>query len=160
MIQLSAFGSTNPQVKKLNVTNLQLITNTGTPVAINVLIVPSIATPLENTVKTPLLKDLPYLRGLQLANPVTKSDSFEISLLVGADHYWDLIGDHCLWRWTNSSQLTTWISSVRSNFNHAPTKTGEHNQSSVHGHQSYTRRGRFTRFVAHGIYWHFTNCIT
>ena len=94
MIQLSAFGSTNPQVKKLNVTNLQLITNTGTPVAINVLIVPSIATPLENTVKTPLLKDLPYLRGLQLAHPVTKSNSFEISLLIGADHYWDLVGDH------------------------------------------------------------------
>ena len=94
MIQLSAFGSTNPQVKKLNVTNLQLITNTGTPVAINVLVVPSIATPLENTVKTPLLKDLPYLRGLQLAHPVTKSDSFEISLLIGADHYWDLVGDH------------------------------------------------------------------
>ena len=81
-------------MRKLNVANLQVIINTRTPVFINVLIVPSIATPLENTVKTPVLKDLPYLRGFQLAHPVTKSGSFEISLLIGADHYWDLVGDH------------------------------------------------------------------
>ena len=87
-------NNTTLSLKKLNVANLQVITDTGTPVSINVLIVPSIATPLENTVKTPVLKDLSYLRGLQLAHPVTKSDSFEISLLIGADHYWDCVGDH------------------------------------------------------------------
>ena len=93
-IQLSAFGSTNPQMKKLNVANLQVITNTGTSTSITVLVVPSIATPLENIMKTSVLTHLPYLKGLQLAHPVTRSDSFEISLLIGADHYWDLVGDH------------------------------------------------------------------
>lgn len=93
-IHLSAFGSTNPQMKKLSIANLQVITNTGTSVSITVLIVPSIATPLENTMKTSALTHLPYLKGLQLAHPVTRSDSFEISLLIGADHYWDLVGDH------------------------------------------------------------------
>lgn len=93
-IQLSAFGSTNPQVKKLNMATLQVITTTGIHVPITVLIVPSIATPLENTVKTSILTQLPYLNGLRLAHPVTRSDSFEISLLIGADHYWDLVGDH------------------------------------------------------------------
>ena len=93
-IQLSAFGTTNPQVKELNVANLQVITNTVMTISITVLIVPSIATPLENTVKTSTLSQLSYLKGLQLAHPVTRSDSFEISLLIGADHYWDFVGDH------------------------------------------------------------------
>ena len=93
-IQLCAFGCTNPQVKKLNVATLQVITNSGVPITITVLIVPSIATPLENSVNTSTLTHLPYLEGLQLAHPVTRSDSFEISLLIGADHYWDFVGDH------------------------------------------------------------------
>lgn len=71
-IQLSAFGPTNPQVKKLDIANLQVIANTGTPISITVLIVPSIATPLENTVKTSILTHLSYLKGLQLVHPVTR----------------------------------------------------------------------------------------
>ena len=70
-IQLSAFGCTNPEVKKFNVTTLQVITNSGTPESITVLIVPSIATPLENSVNTSTLTHLPYFKGLQLAHPVT-----------------------------------------------------------------------------------------
>lgn len=35
-----------------------------------------------------------YLRGLKLAHTMTEQDSFDISLLVGADHYWDIIEDH------------------------------------------------------------------
>jgi len=73
------------------VANLQVITTSGIPIPISVLIVPSIATPLENTVETSLLTNLPHLKGLQLAHPVT---SFEISLLIGANHYWDFVGDH------------------------------------------------------------------
>ena len=72
MIQLSAFGPTNPQVKKLDIANLQVIANTGTPISITVLIVPSIAIPLENTVKTSILTHLSYLKGLQLVHPVTR----------------------------------------------------------------------------------------
>ena len=37
-----------------------------------------------------------YLKGLQLAYPVTRSDSFEIFLLINADHYWDFVGDHTI----------------------------------------------------------------
>jgi len=39
---------------------------------------------------------MPYLRDLQLAHSVIKDDSFEISILVGADHYWTLIQDHII----------------------------------------------------------------
>jgi len=35
-----------------------------------------------------------HLHGLQLANPVTKDSKFDISLLIGADYYWQFVGDH------------------------------------------------------------------
>lgn len=37
------------------------------------------------------INSLSYLRGLQLANPVTPDKKFNISLLVGADYYWSLV---------------------------------------------------------------------
>ena len=68
-IHLSTLGSTNPQVKEMNVASLKVITKSGTPILITVLIVPSIATPLENTVETSTLTNLPHLKGLELAHP-------------------------------------------------------------------------------------------
>ena len=34
-----------------------------------------------------------YLQGLELAHPGMKDDVFDISLLIGTDHYWDLVGN-------------------------------------------------------------------
>ena len=56
---------------------------------------PKIATPIQNKVRAPI-KDLPYLRQLKLAHPVTSDENFEISLLAGADHYWDFVEDHII----------------------------------------------------------------
>ena len=39
---------------------------------------------------------LPHLKELPLAHPVTEAENFEISLLVGADFYWNLVGDHII----------------------------------------------------------------
>jgi len=36
---------------------------------------------------------LPHLQKLSLAHPLTEKE-FDISLLVGADHYWDIVGDN------------------------------------------------------------------
>lgn len=52
-----------------------------------------IAAPLQNTYHTHLLT-MKHLNGLQLANPVTRDSKFEISLLIGADYYWQFVGDH------------------------------------------------------------------
>ena len=60
---------------------------------ISVLIVPTIATPLKGTAKSEITQ-LPYLRGLPLAHPVTTDNDFKISLLIGADYYWDIVEDH------------------------------------------------------------------
>jgi len=57
-----------------------------------VLVVPHIATLLQNAV-TFDVADLPYLKKLPLAHPISADKQFDISLLVGADHYWDIVGD-------------------------------------------------------------------
>ena len=54
-----------------------------------------IATPIQNKVRAPI-KDLPYLRKLKLAHPVTSDENFEIPLLIGVDHYWDFVEDHII----------------------------------------------------------------
>ena len=55
-----------------------------------VLIVPTIAAPLTNRIHYEASK-LPYLQGLKLAHPVTDEDKFEISMLTGANFYWDVV---------------------------------------------------------------------
>ena len=52
-------------------------------------------TPLRNTMKTNITQ-LPHLRGLPLGHPVMRDDSFKISLLIGSDHYWDIVEDHII----------------------------------------------------------------
>ena len=62
---------------------------------LSALVVPTIAAPGTNPLTTDVFS-LPHLKGLPLAHPVTTAEKFEISLLVGADFYWDLVGDHII----------------------------------------------------------------
>ena len=62
---------------------------------LSIFIVPTIAVPLKISA-TSRVRALPYLHGLQLAHPVNTDGDFNISLLVGADHYWDIVEDHII----------------------------------------------------------------
>ena len=42
----------------------------------------------------PEVTKLKYLKGLKLAHPVTQDGEFDISLLIGADHYWRIVQNH------------------------------------------------------------------
>ena len=64
-------------------------------IPISVLIVPTLAAPLQNTIRMEVNK-LPYLKDLQLAHPVTEYDNFEITILVGADYYWTFVQDQVI----------------------------------------------------------------
>ena len=72
-----------------------VMTDSNQKIPIRVLLVPSIATPIDNR-KLQAVRDLPYLLGLKLAHPVTRDTSFTISLLIGADHYWDIVEDEII----------------------------------------------------------------
>jgi len=95
MINISHFGATHPTNQVLDIATISLLTKSGEAVQLSVFIVPLIATPLQNTISCSVTS-LPHLQGLQLAHPVILEREFHISLLVGADCYWDIVQDHVI----------------------------------------------------------------
>ena len=90
-VQLAAFGSSSKKVSHIDTATIYLLTECREKIAIDVLIVPTIAVPLRNLQRN--VTSLPYLHGLKLAHPLTGEDIFSISLLIGADKYWDIVGN-------------------------------------------------------------------
>ena len=91
---ISSFGATSTSYQWLSVISVNVDSLSGEKIPVSALIVPNITTPLQNTFHT-YIKDIPHLQGLTLAHPLTDED-FEISFLIGADHYWNFIGDHII----------------------------------------------------------------
>ena len=89
-VQLAAFGSSSKKVSHIHTATVYLLTDSREKIAIDVLIVPTNAVPLGNRQRGAV--SLPYLRGIKLAHPLTGEDIFSISLLIGADKYWDIVG--------------------------------------------------------------------
>lgn len=71
---------------------MEVQTESGEVIPITVLIVPSIAAPIQNLVSTAVYT-MPHLQGLKLAHPVTSGKNFTISLLIGTDFYWSFVED-------------------------------------------------------------------
>ena len=92
-LSISTFGAHTGCISKLNTATIRLHTISGQLIPLTVLIVSTIAAPLQNLHRK-TLTELPYLTGLHLAHPVTSTDQFTITLLIGADHYWDIVEDH------------------------------------------------------------------
>ena len=92
-LAISTFGTKHNHTSQFESAVLNLHTISGQLIPLTVLIVPTIAAPILN-VRQSSLADLPYLSGLRLANPVSSSDQFTVSLLIGADHYWEIVEDH------------------------------------------------------------------
>ena len=88
-IHLSAFGGQASAVRHLPLVTLNVVTTSGEKIPLRVLVV---ARRLLHHFTTPL----PHLRGLKLAHLITSDESFDVSLLIGADHYWDLVEDHVI----------------------------------------------------------------
>ena len=93
-VQLAAFGSSSKKVSHIDTATIYLLTNSREEIAIDVLIVPTIAVPFRNRQRNDT--SLPYLHGLKLAHPLTGEDIFSISLLIGADKYWDIVGNRVI----------------------------------------------------------------
>ena len=89
-ICITSFGARTPLSQRLEVALVNLKTKSGRLVPLSVLIVPDIAVPLRN-ITNERVSQLPYLKGLPLAHPVITHENFKISLLISADHYWDIV---------------------------------------------------------------------
>ena len=94
-INISSFGANCHLSHQIDVAMINLLTNDGQAILLSVLVVPRIATPMQNTASISVTHvQLPHLQNFQLTHPLAAEQEFEISLLVGADHYWDIVGDH------------------------------------------------------------------
>ena len=90
---LASFGTTIASYQELGVATVKIETIPGEVIPISVLIIPSIAAPIQSSINCSV-RNLPYLRGLKLAHPVTSNHHFKISILIGTDYYWTFIQDH------------------------------------------------------------------
>ncbi|XP_060566632.1 uncharacterized protein LOC132725515 [Ruditapes philippinarum] len=92
-LYMSGFGDTERRVRHLSRATVYIETAKEN-IPINVLIVPEISMPLKSYHKH--AGHLPYLKGLKLAHPVSGDEDFDIEILIGADHYWDVIQDQVI----------------------------------------------------------------
>lgn len=92
-ISVSSFGAQVSAVKSLAVAPILVHTLNGTKILVTVLIVPKLAAPVRNSVRTHL-NQLSYLQHLPLAHPVTNDENFDITILIGADFYWRFVQDN------------------------------------------------------------------
>lgn len=63
----------------------------GTIVAVRAIVIDYLVSPLDDKYRQ-IMQELPHLRNLDLAHPYN-GDLFPVDLLIGADFYWDFIGD-------------------------------------------------------------------
>ena len=94
-IHLSPFGGQTSAVRHLPLATLNAVTTSGEKIPLRVLVIEKIATPLQTHMQQGV-EDLRHLRGLKLAHLIMSDESIDISLLIGADHYWDLVEDHVI----------------------------------------------------------------
>ena len=92
-LTLASFGTDSATYQQLAVATVEVETNSGELIPISVLVVPSIAAPIQNSICASV-DSMPHLRGLKLAHPVTPDKDFKISLLIGTDYYWSFVQDH------------------------------------------------------------------
>jgi len=91
-LAISSFGGDTTSKYQVDTVRIILETNDG-DVTISALVVPQIAAPVQNLVSSSLHK-LPHLHNLKLAHPVNSTEKFQISLLIGVDYYWEIVGNH------------------------------------------------------------------
>lgn len=89
-ICVSSFGAQASAPRRIAVASMLVHTLKEGPIPVSLLIVPKLAAPICNSIYAHL-NNLPHLKGLQLAYPVTTDENFCISVLIGADFYWQFI---------------------------------------------------------------------
>ena len=95
VVSLSAFGGISENYQRIDTSTLYVITEKQRKIPIRVLIVPTIAMPIDISHKSDITK-LSYLKGLKWAHPISDAREFQISLSIGADFYWDFIEDEII----------------------------------------------------------------
>ncbi|XP_006821839.1 uncharacterized protein LOC100377489 [Saccoglossus kowalevskii] len=94
-IDLASFGNKHTRIRSMKRGTFDLHTISGNKAKIDALLIPEISTSMSNHVDSELLT-LPYLKGLRLAHPVSNDTCYDIDILIGADYYWNFVGNEVI----------------------------------------------------------------
>ena len=109
---ISGFGGSDNKVRRLDRATIWLETENCEKTQIDVIVVPKIAAPIQ-TKDRAQVSNLPYIRGLRLAHPVSNEERFNISLLIGAYFYWSIVEDQIIrGKGTDGGQVEAWLSFI------------------------------------------------
>nr|XP_006824436.1 PREDICTED: uncharacterized protein LOC102809361 [Saccoglossus kowalevskii] len=125
VLNLKAFSNPRTGYKTIPRTTLNLHKRDGTTTPIDLLYVNEISDDLTNNVTADILQ-LPYLRELELAHPISSEPTITIDILIVVDKYWDFVGDHII-----CGPGPTAVSSPFGYLLSGPTPTGEARSSQV-----------------------------
>ena len=89
---MALFGASSMTHQQLGAATIEVETLSGERISMSVLIVPTIAAPIQNSISASVY-NMPHIRPLSLAHPVTSERQFSISLLIGTDYYWTFVQD-------------------------------------------------------------------
>ena len=89
---MAPFGADASTIQRLEVANVTIVSHTGERIPMSVLVVPKVAAALQ-CVASSKIRELPYLRHLTLAHPMSEDKQCDISLLIGIDYYWEIVGN-------------------------------------------------------------------
>ncbi|XP_045023635.1 uncharacterized protein LOC123468017 [Daphnia magna] len=92
---LFGFTSCRGVAEHYDVVQFSIIDRHGSPIVVQAIVIPHIVDPLSDPHRAELLS-LPHLKRLKLAHPVSTKSTFEVDILVGADTYWNIVGDQVI----------------------------------------------------------------
>ena len=94
-INIAVFGEKSASSHRFDVVSLDMLTKANSLITIEAVVVPNISTPMTNLC-TPDVRNLTHLQGLELAHPEGMDTSFRVSVLIGADFYWSIVGNNVI----------------------------------------------------------------
>ena len=87
---IKTFGSAKKATRRCELVELGIRTQKDT-IVLSALVVPFICQPLTAQPTIDCATRYEHLQDLELADPVSEGETLKIDLLVGSDHYWDLV---------------------------------------------------------------------
>ena len=94
-INLAVFGNNSPSSQDFNIVKLNIKTQAGNYIQITAVVVPQISTPIRNMSVRDINK-FQHLQNIKLAHPPTDDTTSDITVLIGADYYWDIVENHTI----------------------------------------------------------------
>ncbi|KAL5475814.1 hypothetical protein EMCRGX_G025680 [Ephydatia muelleri] len=90
-LMIKPFGSEGGRITTCDVVQVGVKTKRGTYLELQLLVVPLICEPLTGQPMTCARERYSHLNGLELADSGAINDAIEISMLIGADYYWEIV---------------------------------------------------------------------